>query len=180
MPVIIPELQFFEIQREVVLGDAMVLDQSFLGPTPEPLQAVDVDFARREDLLVVHLQVPVAAEHEAVVAAELVRIDHAASTDLLDGELEQRSGRDIRDDADMNPSFSLQDAEHRHFAGRAAASIAFASASEVGLIELDLTTQQTRGILGVAQDGHPDRADGPVDGPIGQAQLQGHLADRDL
>ena len=180
MPVIIPELQFFEIQREVVLGDAMVFNQSLLGPTPEPLQAVDVDLARREVLLVVHLQMSVAAEHEAVVAAELVRIDHAASTDLLDGKRKQRSGRDIRDDADMNPAFSLQDAEHRHFAGCATASIAFASASEVGLIELDLATQQGRGILSVAQDGHPDRIDSPVDGPIGQAQLQGHLADRDL
>ena len=32
----------------------------------------------------------------------------------------------------------------------------------------------------MAQDGHSDCGDGPVDGPIGQAQLQGHLADRDL
>ncbi len=129
----------------------------------------------------VHLQVPVAAEHEAVVAAELVRIDHAASTDLLDVEREQRSGRDIRDNTDMNPAFPLQDAEHRHFAGCATSSIAFASASsEVGLIELDLATQQGRGILGVAHDGHPDRFDSPVDGPIGQAQLHGSLANRDL
>ena len=156
----------------------MVFDQSLLGPTPEPLQAVDVDLARREVLLVVHLQMSVAAEHEAVVAAELIRIDHAASADLFDGELEQRSSRYVRNDADMNPTFSLQDAEHRYFAGCAAASIALAPAPEVGLVEFDLTTQQTLGILGVAQDRHADRADGPVDGPIGQAQLQGHLTDR--
>ncbi len=43
MPVIIPELQFFEIQREVILGDAMVLDQPLFGPTPEPLQTVDAN-----------------------------------------------------------------------------------------------------------------------------------------
>jgi len=85
---IIPELQFFEIQRESVLGDAMMFHQSLLGPAPETLQAVDVDPARGEVLLVVHLQVPVAAEHETVVASELIGIDHTASTDLLDGELQ--------------------------------------------------------------------------------------------
>ena len=32
----------------------------------------------------------------------------------------------------------------------------------------------------MTQDGHPDRVDGPVDGPIGQPQLQGHLVGGDL
>jgi len=178
--VIIPELQFFEIQREAILGDAMVFHQSLLGPTPKSLQAVDVDPAGGEVLLVVHLQVPVAAEHEAVVASELIGIDHSASTDLLDGEFQQRGGRDVRNDTNMNLALTLQDAEDRHFAGRSPAPVAFAPASEVGLIELDLAAQQTRGILGVAQDRHPDRADGSVDGPIGQPELQRHLADRNL
>jgi len=158
----------------------MVLDQPLLGPTPESLQAVDVDLAGGEVLLVVHLQVPVSAEHEAIVASELVCVNDTASTDLLDGELQQRSGRDIRNDADVNQAITLQDAEDRHFAGRSPAPIAFAPASEVGLIELDLAAQQTLSILGVAQDGHADRADGPVDCPIGQSQLQGHLTDGNL
>ena len=65
---IIPELEFFEIQREPGLGDAMVLHQPFLGPAPEPLQAVDVDPAGGEELLVVYFQVPVATKHQAVIA----------------------------------------------------------------------------------------------------------------
>jgi hypothetical protein len=32
----------------------------------------------------------------------------------------------------------------------------------------------------MAQDGHPDRIDSPVGGPIEQPELQGHLADRNL
>jgi hypothetical protein len=34
----IPELQFFEIQREAALGDAMMFHQSLLGSTPKSLQ----------------------------------------------------------------------------------------------------------------------------------------------
>ncbi len=36
------------MQREVILGDAMVLDPSLLGSTPEPLQTVHIDLAREE------------------------------------------------------------------------------------------------------------------------------------
>ena len=177
---IIPELQFFEIQREAVLGDTVVFHQPLLGPTPKSLEAVDVDPTGGEVLLVVYLQVPVAAEHEAVIAAELIRIDHTAPANLLDGERKQRSGRDIRHNRDMNPACPLQDAEHRHFPGRSLASFAFAPAPEVGLVEFDLAAQQRGGILSVAQDGHSDCGDGPIDAPIGQTQLQGHLADRDI
>jgi len=86
----------------------------------------------------------------------------------------------IDNDTDMNPAVPLQDTENRHFAGRSPAPVALAAAPEVGLIELDLAAQQGGGILGMTQDGHPDRVDGPVDGPIGQPQLQGHLVGRDL
>ena len=154
----------------------MVFHEPLLGPTPEALQAVDVDPAGGEVLVVVHLQVPVAAEHEAVVAFEPVGIDHTAPADLLDGEFQKRLRRDIRNATDMNPTVPLQDAENRHFSGRTPAPVAFATTPEVGLIELDLATKKVGGILGMTQDGHPDRVDGPVDGPIGQPQLQGHLA----
>ncbi len=178
--VIIPELQLFEIQREPFPGDAMVFHEPLLGPTPEALQPVDVDPPGGEVLVVVHLQVPVAAEHETVVAFELVGIDHTAPADLLDGEFQKRLRRDIGNATDMNPAVSLQDAENRHFAGRSPAPVALATAPEVGLIELDLAAQQRGGILGMTQDGHPDRVDGPVDGPVGQPQLQGHLVGGDL
>ncbi len=86
VPIVIPELQFFQIEGEVFLGDIVVLDKPLLGPTPESLQAVDVHLAGREILAVVHLQMPVSAEHQAVIAFELVRVDDRSSADLLDGE----------------------------------------------------------------------------------------------
>ena len=151
----------------------MVFHEPLPGPTPEALQAVDVDPPGGEVLVGVHLQVPVAAEHEAVVAFELVGIDHTAAADLLDGEFQKRRSRNIGSDTDMNPAVSLQDAENRHFSGRT-------PAPEVGLIELDLAAKQGGGIPGMTQDGHPDRVDGSVDGSIGQPQLQGHLVGGDL
>jgi hypothetical protein len=45
LPIVIPELQLLEIQREEFFGDAMVFYQPFLGETPESLQAVDIDLA---------------------------------------------------------------------------------------------------------------------------------------
>lgn len=158
----------------------MVLDKAFLGPTPESLQAVDVDLAGREMFSVVYLQVSVAAKHEAVIAAELIRVNDTAPADLLDGKREQRGRRDIRNDRHMNPTVPLQDAEHRDFAGGAPSPVAFTSAAEVGLVQFDLPIEQGLGILGMAQNGQPDDRHGPVNGPIRHVQLQGHLADRDF
>src|SRR5512139_1881746 len=106
----------------------MVFHQSLFSPTPKPFQAVDVDPAGGEQLLVVYLQVPIAAEHQAVVAAEAIGIDHAASADLLDGELEQGGRRDVLSHTDVDLTVALQDAKDRHFAGSASASLAFAPA----------------------------------------------------
>jgi len=158
----------------------MVLNQTLLGPTPKPLQAVNVNLAGGEALLMVHLQVPVATEHEAVVALELVRIDDRASADLFDRQLQQGGCRDVSNDRHMDFPFPLQDAQYRHFSGSASASVTLAVAPEVALIELDLSAQQEGGILGLTDDGQANGLNGSVNGPISQAHLLGHLADGDL
>jgi len=56
----------------------MVLDKAFLGKAPEIFQAVDVDFAAGIDpFAVIHLEVPLSAEHKGIVDLELVRVDYA-------------------------------------------------------------------------------------------------------
>jgi hypothetical protein len=87
VPIVVSELQLFEIKREVLFRDAMVLDEPLLGPTPKSLQPVDVDPTGGEVLAVVHFQVPIAAEHEAVIAPELVRVNDTSPANLLDGKL---------------------------------------------------------------------------------------------
>ena len=71
------------------LGDAMVLDEPLLGPAPKSLRAVDVHFSGREPFLMIHIQAPVSAEHQAVAAFELVRVNHAAPADLLYRQTQQ-------------------------------------------------------------------------------------------
>lgn len=66
--VVVPEIQLFQIEREEFLGDAVVFDECLLGLAPESLQAVDVNISGREVFLMVHIQVPVPAEHQAIVA----------------------------------------------------------------------------------------------------------------
>ena len=69
----------------------MEVGQPLLGITPEPFQAVDVHLSGRKGFAVIDPQMPVAAEHQAVVAAELVGIDDAAATDGLDRLFQQAS-----------------------------------------------------------------------------------------
>ena len=47
-------LQLFQIERELFLGDTVVLDESLLGQTPETLQAVDGELSGGEILAMVH------------------------------------------------------------------------------------------------------------------------------
>ena len=89
-----------------------------------------------------------AAKHKAIIAAELIGIDNAATPDGLGGKANQGLGGDIRDDIDMNLAVSLQDPEYRHFTGCATASLAFASAPNIAFIQFDFTTRQVAGILG--------------------------------
>jgi len=158
----------------------MVFDQPFFGPAPESLQSVNIDFAGREMLAVIHLQVPVSAEHQAVVAFELVGVDDTSSANLLDGKIQQNLGRDIRDDADLDNALSLQDAEDGNLAGGPTAPLTFSSPAKVGLIQFYLSRQEKIGIGGMSQDGHPDGVHSTVNGPVRQLHLLSHLPDGDF
>ncbi len=172
---IVPELQLFQIKREVLLGDAMMFDQPLLGPAPESLHAVDVNLTGREILAVVHLQMPVSAEHEAVVAPEFVRINHRSSADLLDREPQKGFRRDIGHNIHMDQAVSFQDAKDGNLAGSASAPVSFSPASEVALIQFDLSTEKSFSIFGMTQNSPADGHDGIVNRSVGQLNLACHL-----
>ena len=60
VPVIIPELQFLEVEWELGRVDSMTLHEAFFGEGPEPFDPVDVDLAIGESFAVVDPFMPKA------------------------------------------------------------------------------------------------------------------------
>src|SRR3989338_424988 len=175
---VVPELHLFQVEREVPLRDAVELHEPLLRIAPEAFQPVDVDLARGKDLPVIQPQVPVAAEHERVVAPELVRVHDTASADLLQGQVEQALGRHIGHHVDLDPAPSLEDAEDGDLPGRAAPAFALAPAPEVRLIQLDFPLEQPGGRVG--HDGAPDRVTCLEGRRVAQAHFPADPAGGDL
>ena len=175
---VVPELHFFQIEREVALRDAMELHEPLLRVAPKAFEAVDVDLAGGKDLPVIQPQVPIAAEHQAVIAPELIRVHDTAPAHLLQGPIEQTLRRDIGHDVDLHAPPSLQDTEDGHLAGGAPSALALAPAAEVGLIQLDLALEQSWG--GVRHERLPEHVAGLQRGRVAQADFAPDPARRDL
>jgi len=101
-------------------------------------------------------------------------------TDLLDRQSQQGLGRHVGNHGYLNDPVSLQDPEDRNFPGSAATPLPLASAAEVALVQLDLPVQQPFGIPGMAQDRQTDGTDSPINGPVRQPPLLGHLPNRNF
>ncbi len=89
MPIVTPELQLLEIQREEFFKDAMVFYQPFLGETPESLQTGDIGLAARKVLSVIYGEVPVPTTHKRIIGLVFVRINDTSTPDLFDGQLQK-------------------------------------------------------------------------------------------
>jgi hypothetical protein len=136
------ELHFFQVEIEVSAAHAVVALELGLCVAPEVLDAVDVlPLARREALLMIYPEVFEPVEHQPVVRAEAVGVDDALGDDLRADDLAQRLTRHVLDDAGVDLTVALQQAENGHFAGRAAPARAFAPPAEVALVGFDLAAR---------------------------------------
>ena len=181
MSVIIPELLLLEVEGEASWGDAMVFDQSLLGVAPESLQSVDVYTPLGKLFSVIDSQMPVAAEHKGVVDLKAVGVDDTASPHLFDGQIHDRLSSDIGHDLYPDAAISLQDTEDGDFFARPSPPHAFlASRAEVGFVEFHFAPQKDISILGVGQDGYPDRVDRLIGRVVGQPRLLSDLTSRYL
>ena len=154
--VVVPELHFFQIKGEFLFRDPMVFDESLFSITPETFHTVDVDLAGGKPFFMVDFKMPIATEHERVVASEFIGIDDGTSSDGLDREIQKRLSPDILDDLYFNDPVSFQDAEYRDFVGRTTPSLTLSPATEVGLIELNFTLEKIPGITPARDDRQPD------------------------
>ena len=158
-PQIEPILALFQVQIELLRGDAVELMQPTLSITPEALDAVDV--VRTSDELVGPVVDPevlrVADIDQAVVAAPPVRVNddlrcHAATDNGL-----QRGLFAVRHDLGVDLAVTLQEPEDDGLAARPASALAaHAPSTEVGFIHLDLPCGERRLALALFGDAPSD------------------------
>ena len=149
----------------------MVLVKPFLGEAPESFEAVDVDAASCEELGVVEVEMPVSAEHEAVVGLEPVRVHDATSADGLDREAQQGLAGDVGYLGNPDAPSALQNDEDSNLSGRSTATLPLASCAEVRLVEFHFPTQAFLSILRFTEDGHAQGRDGLVGGLVADSEL---------
>ena len=133
-----------EKQMEVGLRDAVVGTQVTLGLAPEVLDAIDVVTRAGESLGMVDPLMTKVRDVEHVVGAETAGVDNALGPDALTDDPKQCWRLGIWDPDRVDQSAPLEQAEDRHLAGRPSAAFAFACATEIALIDLDLTGEKGR------------------------------------
>lgn len=180
LSMIVPEFHLLQVERELCLGDSVELDQALLSKRPEPLKSVHIDLPARVSLLVIDPHVTISAEHQSIIAAELVRVDDGSTTDCLDRQIQQRSRGDIPHEFDLHHTVSLENTEDRHLVKGAPAALPFPLSPEVRFVHFDLTPQEFLSLRRVGQDGQTDQCDSFQCSRIANPDLLGDLPGRDL
>ena len=152
-----------------------MLYKTLLGKTPEPFETVDVDTPPGELLSVVNLEMPVTAEHQAVIYLEAIGVYNASPADLLQSQTEHGLGPDIGNGLNPYMSLPFQDPEDWYFACGSPAPGTLPSAAEIGFVQFDLTLEVGFGILSMGKNCLSKRNEGLVNSVIGQSDLSGSL-----
>lgn len=87
-------------------------------------------------------QIPIAAEHQRIIASEFIGIDNRASSDRFNRHLQQTLGRDIPDPFHLDDPISFQNPKNRRLPGGSTAPFALAFVSEIGFIQFDLARHE--------------------------------------
>jgi hypothetical protein len=101
-----------------------------------------ISLARSKTFLMVDAEVLEPVEHQAIIGAEAVGVNHTLRYNFGADDLTQRFARDIFNDPGVDLAVALQEPENGHFAGCAATSWAFAAASEVRLVALEFAAKR--------------------------------------
>ena len=154
-----PILALFQVQVELLRGDAVELMQPRLGVAPEALDAVDVMCAAHELVsAMVDPEVFRAADiDQAVVAPPPVLVDDGFEGDAPADNGLQSSLFSVGHDLRIDLALTLEQAEDTGLAGGPAAALAaHASGAEVGLINFDLPRGERRLALAFLGDAPSD------------------------
>ena len=177
---IIPELHFFDIQREFIFGDAMEFDEPFLGIAPESFESVDIDLASGKSLTMIHPEMPISAKHETVIAFELVRIDNSPSPDSLHRHTKERSRTNIHDYFYFHQAVPLEYTKDGYLVLSSPSPFPLTPASKVGFIGFDFSAEDIHSVISMSDNALSDDIECLKHGRIGNPCLQGSFTSRYL
>ena len=158
----------------------MELNDPLFRITPETFKAVHIDLSSGEPLPMVNPEMPVSTEHEGIITAELVRVHNKTSSYCFNGMVQNLLCRNVSQNFHLYHPLPLQDAENRDLVPGTSAPCPFTSASEIGLISLDLPLEERITIDTLGCDSHANNLEGLQDRGIRCSQLQRCLPCRDL
>lgn len=150
-----------------------MLDQSFFCVGPKSLQTVNINPVSTETLTVVDFQMSVATAHQGIIASELIGVNDRSTFYCFDSQIQQAFSCNISKDFNLDLTFSLQDSKDRDFTGSASSSFTFSSASKIGFIELDFSSELTE-VLRISQDTHTNQVRDLEGCGIANPQLSGN------
>lgn len=111
MTVIVSELQFFQVERELLRLYAVIFHQSLFSKRPESLETVDVYLTIDEFFPVIDSQMTESIWDETVITSEFIGLDKTSAFHFLDYYNEESFNGDILNNSTQNFSSSLQDTE---------------------------------------------------------------------
>lgn len=72
----------------------MMFYKSFFGVTPEYFESVDINFTGGEFSFMIDVQMPIATEHQRIIASKFIRINNSPSSYGLNRQGKQGFGTD--------------------------------------------------------------------------------------
>ena len=136
-------MKLFSLRRmEVGFWYSVVAAHVSLGLVPKVLNAVDMAFLFDECFRMIDADVMELRDIQHIVGSETVGVDNAVRLDAIPNNSQQSLCLGILDHHCIHLTATLEETEDGHLTGCPSPSLAFSNASEVALIDFDLTCKE--------------------------------------
>lgn len=158
----------------------MMFYESFFGVTPKSLDSVDINFSGGEFSFMIDSQMPIATEHQRIIASKFIRINNGPSSYGLNGQGKQSFGTDIFNHFNFDNPIPFQNTKYGDFIKCASASFPFPSATKVSLIQFNLAVEKLLAPLSISHNRYSDQINRSQHRRIAKAKLLGDFSCRKL
>jgi len=139
---VIPEVQFFEIEGEFFRIYTMIFQQPFLCEKPKPFNPVDIHLPIREPLSMVDSPMVESISDKFIVTSQFISVDKTSPFYFLDRQFQKSLTLNIGRKLHGHLSPSFQDAEYRYLSRRSPSTFSFSSLSKVRFIHFNLAGKE--------------------------------------